>query len=61
MHGHNNEIPEWKKKVMYADPNTAPFGGNWNIESSMDAIASTAASTKKMVIPTNTAIVAMQK
>lgn len=43
-HGHahdhkekEDDIPEWKKKAMNADPDTAPFGGSWNAESSVDA------------------------
>ena len=32
-----DDIPEWKKKALNADPNAAPFGGSWNAESSVDA------------------------
>jgi suppressor of tumorigenicity protein 13 len=45
-HGHSHkhqekedDVPEWKKKAMDADPNEAPFGGNWGTEASVDATA----------------------
>uniref|UniRef100_A0A7S4W9J5 STI1 domain-containing protein n=4 Tax=Ditylum brightwellii TaxID=49249 RepID=A0A7S4W9J5_9STRA len=38
-----DDIPEWKKKAMAMDndPMAAPFGGSWNMESSMDATTGT--------------------
>jgi len=34
-------VPEWKKKALAMgdklDPNAAPFGGSWNMESSLSA------------------------
>ena len=45
-HGHkhqaeskDDDIPAWKKKAMEMgdDPMAAPFGGNWNVESSLSA------------------------
>jgi hypothetical protein len=49
-HGHSHdhgsskeekkEIPAWKKRAMESgasDPTAAPFGGNWNMESSLSA------------------------
>mmetsp|Transcript_14630 Transcript_14630/g.31536 ORF Transcript_14630/g.31536 Transcript_14630/m.31536 type:complete len:185 (-) Transcript_14630:1461-2015(-) len=48
-HGHDHsdkkedeDIPAWKKKAMESsndDPMAAPFGGSWNMESSVDATA----------------------
>uniref|UniRef100_A0A6U3YRG6 Uncharacterized protein n=1 Tax=Ditylum brightwellii TaxID=49249 RepID=A0A6U3YRG6_9STRA len=46
-HGHKkqekDDVPEWKKKAMAMDndPTAAPFGGSWNMESSMDATTGT--------------------
>jgi len=36
-HDDNDDIPEWKKKAMDADPTAAPFGGSWNQETSTSA------------------------
>jgi hypothetical protein len=41
-HGHakkEEEIPAWKKRAMETgdDPMAAPFGGTWNMESSLSA------------------------
>ena len=44
-HGHSSDkmdedIPAWKKRAMESgnnDPMAAPFGGNWNTESSLSA------------------------
>mmetsp|Transcript_19723 Transcript_19723/g.29213 ORF Transcript_19723/g.29213 Transcript_19723/m.29213 type:complete len:175 (+) Transcript_19723:98-622(+) len=33
----DEDMPAWKKQALDADPNAAPFGGSWNVESSMDA------------------------
>lgn len=33
----NDDIPDWKKKAMDADPNAAPFGGTWDKEASVSA------------------------
>ena len=38
----DDDIPAWKKKAMESsndDPMAAPFGGSWNMESSVDATA----------------------
>jgi hypothetical protein len=36
-HGHDDDMPAWKKKALEADPMAAPFGGNWNTEASVSA------------------------
>jgi len=46
-HGHDHDhkmeeaedVPAWKRRALEKgdDPNTAPFGGSWNTESSLDA------------------------
>jgi hypothetical protein len=39
-HDHDSkkdDVPEWKKAAMDSDPSAAPFGGNWNTESSANA------------------------
>jgi hypothetical protein len=41
-HGHSHDekeddVPAWKKQAMDADPNAAPFGGNWGTEMQVDA------------------------
>ncbi|KAL7462317.1 hypothetical protein ACHAXS_002699 [Conticribra weissflogii] len=44
-HGHDpkmeegEKVPAWKRRALEKgnDPNTAPFGGSWNTESSIDA------------------------
>jgi hypothetical protein len=39
-HDHHDDMPAWKKKALEAgaaDPTAAPFGGNWNTESMVDA------------------------
>lgn len=35
----SEDMPAWKKKAMEIgdDPMAAPFGGNWNAESSLSA------------------------
>merc|ERR1712021_228784 len=42
-HDHSKEksMPVWKKRALEsaADPNAAPFGGDWNTESSTSATA----------------------
>ena len=42
-HGHDakkDDMPAWKKKALESgssDPMAAPFGGSWNVESSLSA------------------------
>jgi hypothetical protein len=43
-HDTSDDVPDWKKKALSADPSAAPFGGNWHSESNVSATEATAAS-----------------